>query len=362
MIFISHSLVTHTLLGAPPDWIMHKLFPLITRKTFKNWKHKPLRLIPSTREKMAESVKRFAPDADQRFDSCLSDVLDMDISDEALESIWSSNLRSLQKGLLTGMCPSGVPEDAFIFPEPCLVELESLERACFRLNERLQADDFDEALSLIRNQFHDFPLFQKKYVGTRWPENVPDLLFLKKAMWFSIIDSLLYLVALLDVSFSRTEEGFLREPYLLGYLPPWKNGQWSSPMRAWFDELKKQSHASSLDEVAEAVATALGVEFDVARRHVYRWRKGKPKLPWERMLKIVRLIDLDEGKDFGLIIQYGIAHVLHEFHDACLEHGMPSEELSMMYAGYGDWYRHHLALAENTAPAWQWPSESGAAS
>ncbi|QBG47602.1 hypothetical protein EGM51_09430 [Verrucomicrobia bacterium S94] len=213
---------------------------------------------------------------------------------------------------------------------------------------------------MIRNELQDFPLFQATYFGTRWPENVTDLDYLRKAMWFPIIDSFLYVLAVLDLSLSRTEEGFLPEPSLFIYLPQWKNEQWRSPMRAWFDQLKINSESKSLEELAEKLAEWLKLDFDVARREMYKWRKADPVLPWERMLKIVQAAELDDLEALGLIIQYGIAHALHRFHEICIEHGMPSRELAMVYAGYAGWYRHHLKLAKETAPVWRLPDEGGA--
>ncbi|QBG47603.1 hypothetical protein EGM51_09435 [Verrucomicrobia bacterium S94] len=122
---------------------MHKLFPLITQRTFKNWRKKPPRFIPSTRAKMAESVDRLAPGGGAKFEQFLSSVFNLDIPDEAMEYPWAFNLRVFQDGILRGRFGAEIPPDARLFSETSLLEMESLERACFRLNALLHAADFE---------------------------------------------------------------------------------------------------------------------------------------------------------------------------------------------------------------------------
>lgn len=360
MIFIFHHLVMNKLVGASPDWIMHKLFPLVTRRTFKNWRKKPLRFTPGIREKLAAGMECFVRGSGTFFKNHLSALSDFDFPDEAMEALWALNLRNFQNNVLKGHYRDSIPEEAYLFPENSLVELEALERACFHLNARLLADDFEGALAMIRNELHDFPLFRKKYFGNHWPGNVSDQEYLKKGLGIATIESLFYVLALIDISMSRTEEGFLPEPCLSIYLPQWADEKWNSPMRAWFDQLRKCSKSDSLNVLSEKLAEGLELEFDEARRQLYRWRNGDPILPWDRVLKIIKVLKLDEFEAVGLLIQYGVANVLHNFHTQMVKDYLPQQDLSLMYAGYEDWYRHHVELAEKNTPVWQLPDEGGA--
>ena len=241
-----------------------------------------------------------------------------------------------------------------------------LEDSSSKLNERIQQNDFEGAMSLLRGEMDNYVLFQRQYFGSRWPENIPDMFTLQKALCVATVDSLLYVLALLALSLSKDENGFSEAPNFVRYVPALENGSWNLPLEQWFEELRLFSGSSNLSELARKITGANKLSYlyretpgkdhgwRAARYNIYRW-KGNAKIlpPWDAAIDMVSaLVKQDDAsaEDIRLYVLFAVARTMQAAHQFFLDHGFSDDVLNTIYSGYGQWYHHHYDLNAKTSP------------
>lgn len=352
MIFIHPSLVLHHFAGAPPDWLLFRLFDSVSRKSAKNWAT-GTKLSQKSKQRMAADL-RVTHGAEwvtiEHIKWIFSDHENS--APASIQTPWHFRLDRLNKGFLFGCCKGSTPEGVNILPAASMDELYALEKQSSRLLDRIKQNDFDGAMSLLRGEMDSCVLFQRQYFGSRWPENIPDMLTLQKVLCAATVDSLLYVLAILDLSLSKDENGSSEAPNFVRYVPVFENGSWNLPLEQWFEELRQVSGSNNLSDLSRKIGT--DSTWENWRYNIYRW-KGNAKIlpPWDAAIDMVSaLVNQDDanGEDIRLYVLFAVARTMQSAHQFFLDHGFPDDVLNTIYSGYGQWYRHHYKLNAKASP------------
>jgi hypothetical protein len=352
MIFIDPSLVQNRFTGMPPDWLLAKMFASVSRKSAKNWMA-GTEISQTSKRGMASdlNIHHGAEWVTVGHIQLLFSDFEKD-SPGSITAPWHFCLDRLTQWILFGYFKGSTPAGVNIFPAASMEELCTLERQSALLLDRIRQDDLDGAMSLLRGELAGYLLFQRKYFGSRWPENIPDMVTLQKALCMATVDSLLYVLALLALSLSKDENGFSEVPSFVRYVPALENGSWNLPLEQWFEELRQVSGSNNLSDLSRKVGT--DSTWENWRYNIYRW-KGNSKIlpPWDAAIDMVSaLVKQDDAhvEDIRLYVLFAVARTMQAAHQFFLDNGFPDDCLNTIYSGYIQWYRHHYALNKKTSP------------